>query len=77
MKLIDAGALKNYLQRLMEDDWNQRVCTSWADAYREFVDIVDEQPTIEPLQLIAEMLKMNYCPNCGADMRGKNNEKTT
>ena len=56
-RLIDADALKNYLQRLVDDDWNQRVCTSWADAYREFANMVDEQPTIEPLKLIVEILK--------------------
>lgn len=47
-RLIDADALKDRLQSLAYDDWNQGVCTSWADAYRECADMVDEQPTIEP-----------------------------
>lgn len=45
---IDADALKDHLQSLAYDDWNQGVSTSWADAYRECADMVDEQPTIEP-----------------------------
>lgn len=48
MRPIDADALKDHLQSLAYDDWNQGVCTSWADAYRECADMVDEQPTIEP-----------------------------
>lgn len=48
MRAIDGDALKDRLQSLAYDDWNQGVTTSWADAYHECVDIVDEQPTIEP-----------------------------
>ena len=48
MRAIDADALKDHLQNLAYDDWNQGVSTSWADAYRECADMVDEQPTIEP-----------------------------
>ena len=47
MRLIDADALKDRLQALAYDDWNQGVCTSWADAYREVAEMVEDQPTIE------------------------------
>ena len=47
MRLIDADALRDNLQALAYDDWNQGVVTSWADAYSEFADMVEEMPTIE------------------------------
>lgn len=47
-RLIDADALRDNLQALAYDDWNQGVTTSWADAYREVADMVEEMPTIEP-----------------------------
>ena len=50
MRCIDADALKDRFQNLAYDDWNQGTSTSWADAYLECADIVDEQPTIEPEQ---------------------------
>lgn len=48
MRMIDADALRDNLQALAYDDWNQGVTTSWADAYREVADMVEEMPTIEP-----------------------------
>lgn len=47
MRLIDADALRDNLQALAYDDWNQGVTTSWADAFREVADMVEEMPTIE------------------------------
>lgn len=47
MRPIDADALKDRLQNLAYDDWNQGANTSWADAYREVAEMVDEQPTAD------------------------------
>ena len=47
-RAIDADVLRDNLQALAYDDWNQGVTTSWADAYSEFADMVEEMPTIEP-----------------------------
>lgn len=47
MRMIDADALRDNLQALAYDDWNQGVTTSWADAFREVADMVEEMPTIE------------------------------
>jgi len=47
MRLIDADALRDNLQALAYDDWNQGVTTSWADAYSEVADMVETMPTIE------------------------------
>ncbi len=84
MRMIDADVLRDNLQALAYDDWNQGVTTSWADAYSEFADMVEEMPTIE--RKTGRWIDMddhvmcsccgathygadkNYCPNCGAWM---------
>ena len=48
MRCIDADALRDRLQNLGYDDWNQGATTTWAEAFNECADMVDEQPTIEP-----------------------------
>ena len=101
MRAIDADALKDRLQSIAYDDWNQGVTTLLADAYRECADMVDEQPTIESerkrgcwvgiddepcetyecdvcgavYDTVGNTWDLpNYCPNCGAKMRGEQNE---
>lgn len=98
-KLIDANTLRENLLSLAYDDWNQGVSTTWAHAYREIADIIDNQPSVDaahvkhgywifnPKDAIEMMFTLpkcsecgaespnggNYCPNCGADMRGEDN----
>lgn len=50
MRLIDADALKDMLQALAYDDWNQGANTSWAEAFSEVAEMVEEQPTIDAVQ---------------------------
>ena len=50
MRAIDGDALRDRLQNLGYDDWNQGTTTTWAEAFNECADIVDETPTIEPEQ---------------------------
>ena len=47
-RLIDADALRDRLQNLAYDDWNQGATTTWAEAFYACADIVAEAPTIEP-----------------------------
>ena len=47
-RAIDADALRDRLQNLADDEWNQSTTTSWAEAYKECADIVEDAPTIEP-----------------------------
>lgn len=48
MRCIDADALRDRLQNLGYDDWNQGATTTWAEAFSECADMVEEMPTIEP-----------------------------
>lgn len=48
MRAIDGDALRDRLQNLADDEWNQSTTTSWAEAYKECADIVEDAPTIEP-----------------------------
>lgn len=69
MRLIDADTLKDRLQSLAYDDWNQGVSTSWADAYREVADMVEEQPTIQPQRMRGRWIYNSTvtmkCDQCG------------
>ena len=75
MRMIDGDALRDNLQALAYDDWNQGVTTSWADAYREVADMVEEMPTIEERktgrwieteeQVGWETERTCECSNCG------------
>lgn len=56
MRAIDADALRDRLQNLGYDDWNQGTTTTWAEAFKECADMVDEMPTIE--------LEIVRCKDC-------------
>ena len=80
MRPIDADALREKLQALSYDDWNQGVSTTWAQAYDEVADMVDESPTIVPERKKGRWIKTgqsfvfpekfrNYsCSECGYDV---------
>lgn len=51
-KYIDADALTARLKILYEDDWNQNVCTSWANAYSYCEELVEEQPTADVVEVV-------------------------
>ena len=48
MRAIDGDVLRDRLQNLGYDDWNQGTTTTWAEAFSECADMVEEMPTIEP-----------------------------
>ena len=48
MRLIDADALIETLKNMASDDWNKNVHTSWATAFEEVIDMLEDAPTIEP-----------------------------
>lgn len=46
MRPIDADILRERLQDLAYDDWNQGIIKSFADVCNEIIEIVEEQPTV-------------------------------
>ena len=61
MRLIDADALKDRLQALSYDDWNQGASTTWANAYAECADMVEDMPTIEPERKKGKWIPCREC----------------
>lgn len=45
MRYIDGDALYDRFQNLSYDDWNQGTGTTWANAFAEAADVVDDMPT--------------------------------
>lgn len=67
--LIDRQAVIDMLQRLAYDDWNQGVCTTWANAYSECADMVEDLPSADAVEIVR-------CKDCkyfdsGTDEDGK------
>ena len=48
MRPIDADAQRDKLQNLADDEWNRSTTTSWAEAFSECADMLEDAPTIEP-----------------------------
>lgn len=46
-RLIDGDELRATLRRWTEDEWNQKASpVSWAYAYEDLIDLIDDAPTI-------------------------------
>ena len=60
MRLIDADALREKFQNLAYDDWNQGTGTTWANAFSEAENIVEDAPTIDAVPVI----RCKYCKWC-------------
>jgi hypothetical protein len=52
-RYIDADKLVELCDEMSRINWNQRVSpVSWADAYESFIDDIDEQPTVEVVEVV-------------------------
>lgn len=51
-RYIDADELRDWFQNLADDDWNQGTGTTWANAFSEAVDIVDDSPTADVVEVV-------------------------
>lgn len=57
-RLIDAIDLEAHLKINAADEWNNSVAPrSWSAAFLEFVDIIDDMPTIDAVEVVR-------CRNC-------------
>ena len=57
MRLIDADAAIDMFQRLSYDDWNQGTGTTWANAFSEAADMIEDWPP-------ADAVKVVRCEHC-------------
>lgn len=48
MRLIDADALKRKAQRVATESWKLRVTASVETVLNQFIDWIDNAPTIQP-----------------------------
>lgn len=73
-RIVDADALRDRLQSLADDGWNKSTTTTWAEAFSECADMVDEAPTIEPERKMGRWIKKTIkkkiendysCSECG------------
>lgn len=47
-KYIDADSVIKDLRRMVAEPWNQQAApASWADAYRQMIDILDDKPAAD------------------------------
>lgn len=71
-RYIDADALRDRLQSLAYDDWNQGVSTTWANAYSEVADMIDDFPSADVREVKRgrwirhDDLPYSECPFCNA-----------
>lgn len=50
--LISRQEAIDMFERLAHDDWNQGVCTTWANAYAEAADMVEELQSVDAVQVV-------------------------
>lgn len=73
--MINEKKLIAKCEKLANDEWNKRVApASWADAYRSFVEDIEDQPTIQPQENRGKWIRYEdthensvkyICPFCG------------
>ena len=45
---IELETIKRHIRRLIQDPWNHQAApASWADAYRQMIDILDDEPAAD------------------------------
>ena len=70
-RYIDAEELKRRYEHISLIEWNKRTTTSWADAFSEAADMIDDMPTADVAEVVRckdcifheyEQPGMVYCP---------------
>ena len=68
--LISRQAAIDMFQRLAYDDWNQGTGTTWASAFSEAADMIENLPSAQPERKHGKWIRMwknNFeCSNCGS-----------
>lgn len=69
MRLIDADALKRKMQRVATEAWKMKITAKVETIMNQFIDFIEEQPTIEPERKTAKWIWSDEdaswkCENC-------------
>jgi len=56
-RLIDADALIGRFESLANDDWNKETGTTWANAFEESANMVDDAPIIDAVPVVRKPVK--------------------
>ena len=53
MRIIDADRLTEQCKEIIAEEWNHQACPySWAYAYENVIDDIEEQPTIDAVPVV-------------------------
>lgn len=74
MRPIDADILRERLQDLAYDDWNQGIIKSFADVCNEIIEIVEEQPPVNAVPVIRCKDCKHWLPHAQFGFDEDNNE---
>lgn len=60
-KYIELETVKRHIWHLIQDPWNHQAApASWADAYRQMIDILDDEPAADVRPVIRGKWKKHY-----------------
>ena len=60
-KYIDADSVIKDLRRIVAEPWNHNAApASWADAYRQMIDILDDEPAADARPVKRGVWKKHY-----------------
>ena len=92
---ISRQAAVDMFQNLANNDWNKDTSTTWANAFAESADMIEDLPSAQPQRMRGRWvdgqcsicrcdipayiidwkwqkdMDANFCPNCGAQMDGQ------
>lgn len=66
---IDRQAVIDMFQRNAYDDWNQGVSTTWASAFSECADMVEDIPSADAVEVVR-------CKDCKYQDKGENESES-
>lgn len=62
-RYVDVDALLKSLTKFKENDWNKELCIPLPSVVDDCIDIVDEQPTAD----VVEVVRCKECIHMGTD----------
>ena len=64
MRAIDGDALKRKMQRVATEAWKMKITAKVETIMNQFIDFIEEQPTIEPERKKGKWIDDCTCSSC-------------